>query len=83
VAVTVPGTGNVKQGMSSWRLQADGGGTRLSWSSSYEPDFWVPAFIGARVIETRLRSQALESVQTIERLAQEQAAAIPNARMSI
>ena len=83
VAVTVPGTGNVKQGMSSWRLQADGGGTRLSWSSSYEPDFWVPTFIGVRAIETRLRSQALESVQTIERLAQEQAAAIPNARMSI
>ena len=83
VAVTVPGYGNVKRGMNAWHLQADGSGTRLSWTASCEPDFWVPPFIGPQTIEAKLRSQALESMQTIERLAQEQAELIPNARMSI
>lgn len=82
-AVTVPGNGNVKRGTSTWHLQADGDGTRLSWTASCEPDFWVPPFIGARAIENQLRAQALESMQTIERLAEKQAQPIPNARMSI
>lgn len=83
LAVTVPGYGNVKRGMSAWHLQAEGSGTRLSWTASYELDFWVPPFIGTRAIEAQLRSQALESMRAIERLAQQQAALIPNARMSI
>lgn len=83
VAVTVPGSGNVKQGNSTWHLQADGSGTRLTWTASCEPDFWVPPFIGPHAIENQLRSQALESMQAIERLAEEQTALIPNARMSI
>jgi hypothetical protein len=68
VAVTLPGSGNLKQGMSSWHLRADGSGTRLSWVASIEPDFWVPPFIGARAIEHQLRSEALESMLAIERL---------------
>lgn len=83
VAVTVPGNGNVKHGRSSWHLQADGDGTRLSWTVSCEPDFWVPPFIGPHAIENQLRNQALQSMQAIERLAEEQAEIIPNARMSI
>ncbi|MGH8281954.1 MAG: SRPBCC family protein [Gammaproteobacteria bacterium] len=83
VAVTVPGNGNVKQGNSVWHLQADGDGTRLSWTTNCEPDFWVPPFIGPRAIESELRTQALASMQAIERLAGEQAEPIPNARMSI
>ncbi|HKT33151.1 MAG TPA: SRPBCC family protein [Gammaproteobacteria bacterium] len=83
VAVTVPGSGDVKHGRSSWHLQAEGDGTRLSWTVSIEPDFWVPPFIGPRAIENQLRNQALESMQAIERLAEEQAEMIPNARMSI
>lgn len=83
VAVTVPGSGNVKRGMSFWHLQADSGGTRLSWTASCEPAFWVPPFIGPRAIENQLRSQALASIQEIERLAQKQAGLVPNTRTSL
>jgi len=83
VAVTVLGSGNVKHGMSAWHLQADGDGTRLSWTATCEPDFWVPPFIGPHSIEVQLRSQALESMQAIERLAQKQGEFIPNAKVTI
>ncbi|MGH8280561.1 MAG: hypothetical protein ACRERZ_00065, partial [Gammaproteobacteria bacterium] len=83
VAVTLPDGSNVKQGTSSWHLQAEGSGTRLHWQANIEPDFWVPPFIGPRAIERQLRNQALESMQAMERLAQEQAELVPNARMSI
>lgn len=83
LAMTVPGSGNVKRGTTAWHLQADDGGTLLSWTAVCEPDFWVPPFIGTQAIATQLRNQALESIQALERLAQEQADTIPNARMTI
>lgn len=75
-AVTVPGSGNVKQGKSTWHLQADGGGTRLSWTASIEPDFWVPPFIGPQAITAQLRSQALASMQALERLSRARVEAV-------
>ena len=67
LAVTLPGGSNVKDGSSSWHLEAEAGGTRLRWQADFEPDFWVPPFIGPRAIAEQLRSQALASMQDIER----------------
>lgn len=83
VAVTVPGSGNVKHGRSVWHLSAGGRGTRLNWTASYELDFRVPAFVSPRAIEAELRKQALESMRAIEHLSQEQPEPVPDAGLGI
>ena len=67
VAVTLPAGSNVKQGSSSWHLRPEGGGTRLYWESSIEPDFWIPPLIGANIMVDELREQGLEFIRGIER----------------
>jgi hypothetical protein len=37
--------------------------------SAVEPDFWIPPFIGPWLIERKLRSETLETVRNLERLA--------------
>ncbi|MGH8402755.1 MAG: SRPBCC family protein, partial [Gammaproteobacteria bacterium] len=66
VAVTLPDGSNVKQGTSSWHLEPEGDGTRLRWQASLEPDFWVPPFVGPRIIARQLREQAFASMRDIE-----------------
>ncbi len=77
VAVTLPGQSNVKHGSSSWHLKPQDGGTRLIWDATIEPGFWVPPWIGPRIIKDELRRQCRDTLAGIERLVQERRLAAP------
>ena len=72
VAITIPQGSNVKQGSSSWHLQADAGGTRLHCETTIEPDFWLPPFVGTALVRKALQEQGEAFMNGIERHAAEQ-----------
>ena len=43
------------------------GGTRVSYQAEFEPDFWVPGFIGRQFAGHSLRESTLELFTNVER----------------
>lgn len=71
----LPAQSNVRYSRSEWLLtQADDGGTRVIYRLGFEPDFWVPPFIGPYVIRKMLRKEGVAAVQVIEDMARRHAA---------
>jgi hypothetical protein len=64
-----------KWGTTEWRLSDRASGTRLIYTGSFEPDFWVPPLIGPPMIAHRLRDELRVLVENLEVLAQARAAA--------
>jgi len=52
-------------------LLPEAGGTRMRFRSEIEPAFWVPPFIGPWLVKRALEAEALKSVASLERLAEE------------
>lgn len=67
----LPELSDYKYGEASWRMIAEGEGSRLLFAVSIEPDFWVPPLIGPALIKRKLKQEAVETVQGIEALAAE------------
>ena len=66
VAVIVPGAGDFRAGKARWSISTDDGATRLLFSETFEPDFWVPPVIGPWLIERKLVREVAETAMYIE-----------------
>ena len=67
-AVTLPGAGDLKNGLARWRLEPAGErATVMHFSQSFEPDFWVPAVIGPWLIRRLLLGEVHATTAHIER----------------
>jgi hypothetical protein len=77
-AVVLPEQSNLKSGSSSWRLEAEGEGTRMHMELDLEPAFWVPPLIGPALVVGSLKAEGRRAAAGVERLARERARLPPN-----
>jgi hypothetical protein len=68
-ATVIPEQSDFRRGYARLDLSQQAGGTRVLVRSEVEPDFWIPPIIGPWLIERKLRSEALETLQNLERVA--------------
>ncbi len=68
-ADVIPELSNLRYGKAAWRIWDDGGRASLTFEAVVEPDFWVPPLIGPWVIERKLRQEAIDTANGIERIA--------------
>ncbi len=76
-ADVIPDLSNLRYGKASWRIWDDAGRAQLTFEAVVEPDFWVPPLIGPWVIERKLRQEAIDTANGIERIANNVAAEQP------
>jgi hypothetical protein len=69
-ATVIPALSDFRQGYARLNLWQEPGGTRVLIRSEVEPDFWIPPILGPWLIKRKLRSEALETVRNLERVAQ-------------
>jgi hypothetical protein len=67
----LPEGSNFKHSTSEWRLERDGGGTKMTYMLEMEPDFFVPPIIGPWYLKRTLSQGGLRAVMRIEQLARE------------
>lgn len=72
-ATVLPEQSNLKSGSSSWRLEAEGEGTRMHMELTLEPAFWVPPLIGPALVVGSLKAEGRRAAAGVERLARERA----------
>ena len=68
-AVVVPKLSDFQHGYARVNIWQEPTGTRVLIRSEVRPDFWIPPIIGPWLIKRKLRSEALETVQNLERVA--------------
>ena len=68
-ATILPERSDYKSGSVQWRFMPEGDRTRVHLDVELEPDFWIPPLLGIYLIKKGVRNQALETLQSIERLA--------------
>lgn len=56
-------------GYGDWKIVDHHGSAQLHFNSSLEPKFWIPPLIGPWVIRRKLASEAVVTMENIERLA--------------
>ncbi len=66
-ADSVPEGSDFTYGHTRWVLTPEAGGTRFELTIRLEPDFWVPPLLGPFLIQSGLRSTALDALQGLER----------------
>lgn len=66
VALTLPGSGNIRESTSTWHVEAEGDGTRVTWNLVLDPDFWIPPFIGGPLLMHYLKRLGQKSMDDIE-----------------
>ncbi|MDV3238823.1 MAG: SRPBCC family protein [Gammaproteobacteria bacterium] len=71
VATLLPEGSDFSYGRAQWQFLPEAGGTRMRFRSEIEPAFWVPPFIGPWLVKRALEAEALKSVASLERLAEE------------
>jgi len=69
LAAIVPGESSFKSGWTRWRVVDEPDAVRLHLEARLVPDFWVPPLVGPWAIQYKLRSEALETLANLERLA--------------
>jgi len=67
VATVIPELSQLRRGLTRTTWQAQDGGTRISYEAEFEPDFWVPGFIGRQFAGHSLRESTLELFTNVER----------------
>ena len=60
---------NLRYGKARWRIWDDGDTASLIFEAVVEPGFWVPPIIGPWLIERKLRQEAVDTANGIERIA--------------
>jgi len=76
-ARVLPERSDLRYGEANWHVgncepsQPTGARSCLEFSAELEPRFWIPPLIGPWVMERKLRQEAIQTSQGIERLARE------------
>lgn len=70
-AEVLPGQSDLKSGRVHWQLSAEADGTRLTYQSEMEPDFWVPPLLGDALMSRSIRNTTQQMIEEVERLALE------------
>jgi hypothetical protein len=68
-ATVLPQFSNLRYGDARWTMRDCASVTCLHFSAEIEPDFWVPPLIGPWLMQRKMRSEAIQTSQGIERLA--------------
>jgi hypothetical protein len=70
-ATVLPDKSDLRYGQADWTIDrcATDNQTCLSFVAELEPKFWIPPVIGPWAMERKLRQEAMETTQGIERLA--------------
>ena len=71
-----PEQSDFKVSISEWTLEPEADGTRMTYSLTVEPDFWVPPLIGPWALKQRLERGGSGAINRIERIARA-AASLP------
>jgi hypothetical protein len=69
VATVIPALSQLRRGLTRTTWKALDAGTRVSYDAEFEPDFWVPDFIGRLFAGHSLRESTLELFSNVERQA--------------
>ena len=64
----VPTQSDYRYGESRWQVSAAETGTRIHYTTTLEPDFWVPPVIGPWLMKQKMQSEAKRTLLAIERL---------------
>jgi hypothetical protein len=67
VATVIPALSQLRRGLTTTTWQALDAGTRIRYEAEFEPDFWVPDFIGRVFAGHSLRESTLELFSNVER----------------
>lgn len=70
LATVIPDKSDAERGSSHTLLIADGNFTRVQYTTSIVPKFWVPALFGRNIMLHTLRDATLSMFEHIEKLAQ-------------
>lgn len=68
-AQDVPGRGSFQEGHTTWRMQANGEGTRLRYKASFVPAFRVGLVIGPAVLARSVERMAIQTMKAAEKRA--------------
>lgn len=68
-AITIPESSDVKFGETFTQLSNAGKRTRVIYRTSIAPDFWIPRFVGRRVMLNTLRDATLNLFGNVEKQA--------------
>lgn len=68
LAVTVPGSGDLRSGRVEWHLTPVGDGTRVEVNARVVPAFTVPPLIGAWAVKRALRQEAIGVFEALGRV---------------
>ncbi len=60
-------SGNMRRMQGQWLLRREGGMLLLGYEAELEPDFWVPAWIGDRVMRANVEKQVTGVVREVQR----------------
>lgn len=71
VAEVLPDESDLSYGAVRWRLEGDGEGSLLHYTTEIEPEFWVPHFFGDRLLASSLRRTTAQMIERVEDLARE------------
>ncbi|MBT8446963.1 MAG: SRPBCC family protein [Gammaproteobacteria bacterium] len=70
VSTIIPRESNFEDGVATWRIDAvDADTTRVSVSALQTPSFWIPPFIGPRLIRRSFVAQVRNTARNIEQIA--------------
>lgn len=75
-ATVFPKPSSFKYGITSVELKEHNAGTQVNVVATVVPNFWVPPYIGAWVLQWKLTREAKETMQNVERLIQSNAESI-------
>ena len=67
--VIVPQLSNVRSGAAHWQIHPMGAKTRINYTMTLEPGFYVPPLVGSYLIEKRIKEDTLSCFNNIERIA--------------
>lgn len=68
-AISDPTRSDVKSGQTRTELTVSEDGTRVTYRTSIVPDFWIPAFVGRRLMLRTLQDATINMFTNVEKIA--------------
>ncbi|MGH1537096.1 MAG: SRPBCC family protein [Gammaproteobacteria bacterium] len=70
-AFIVPMLSDLRSGSAVWRLAQHPAGTAVKYEASMQPKFWIPPVIRSYVLTKKFKKRVIESVELLQKKAQE------------